>query len=106
MSTTEILMVVMGVVLTPVSCLPTPMGPADNQLTTPVSETGPVSSVPEPESLRLLSLGLGAIILWRKLRNPRLSSRTRVCTPLENFGDRFGLVWLQVRHWLAGGAVS
>jgi len=41
-------------------------GPGDNPLTAPASETGLVSSVPEPQSLSLLSLGLVAIILWRK----------------------------------------
>ena len=39
----------------------------------PVTEPdpGPVSSVPEPGSLVLLSLGLGAVILWGKLRPAR-----------------------------------
>ena len=41
-------------------------GPGDNPLTAPASETGLVSSVPEPQSLSLLSLGPVAIILWRK----------------------------------------
>jgi hypothetical protein len=34
-------------------------------------DSGPISGVPEPGSLVLLSLGLGAVILWGKLRPAR-----------------------------------
>jgi PEP-CTERM motif-containing protein len=46
-------------------------GSFDKSVFTPERGTGPVSSVPEPTSLVLLSLGLWAILLWRKLRSAR-----------------------------------
>jgi len=51
-------------------------GPSNNTVVTgsdssPLPDSGPVSAVPEPGSLTLLSLGLGAVILCGKFRSAR-----------------------------------
>jgi hypothetical protein len=57
----------------------------DKPVLTPEPHPGTTSSVPEPRSLVLLSLGLGAIILWRKFRvvslNPAIEIKSRRTPP-------------------------
>jgi hypothetical protein len=59
---------------------------------TPEPNSGPVPSVPEPGSLVLLSLGLGAVILGRKFRigslNPASDTKTRRTSPQLKEGLR------------------
>ena len=57
----------------------------DKPVMTPGPDSGTISSVPEPRSLVLLSLGLGAVILWRKFRvvslNPAIEIKSRRAPP-------------------------
>jgi hypothetical protein len=52
-------------------------GSLDKPVMMPEPDSG-VSRVPEPRSLTLLSLGLGAIILWRKFRPARWAQAPKI----------------------------